>query len=182
MSLISITACHTERDNFVAFLGDSIIARWDIEYVFPSHQVKNYGVSGSGIKYLESMKGQFSNKTVVIISGTNDLYLAKESGYDIYSKRYIKALENLNAQKIILFPILPRIQTTDDPKINEKVDQLNSAIKTEVKNSGLNIVYLNGVNEDFLKDGEINMNLFYDGLHPNKYGYEILEYYVYKYI
>lgn len=46
------------------FIGDSIIARWDIDEYFPTWQVSNYGVSGAGIDYTEGNASRFVGKQV----------------------------------------------------------------------------------------------------------------------
>ncbi len=182
LPLLMITSCTSEDREVLAFLGDSIIEGWDVRYSFPTHNTENYGISGSGLQYIESMADRFAGKTVVIITGTNDLSKINETGYEKYSQQYVTALNNLSAQRIILFPILPRKANEFTPDINERIQKLNNLIKTEVEKSGINITYADGAHEDFLENGTVNMNLFYDGLHPNKYGYEILTYHVYKHL
>lgn len=159
-----------EKD--LAFIGDSIVARWDVQEYFPSRLVENYGVSGSGIEYIESKRGFFSNQHVVVIIGTNDLKnLHTSEQENLYAQRYVNAIYNLGGYKIFLFSIFPRNFENDEVGMNEKIVRVNSQIKKLIESTP--IVYLD-VYDVFFKDASIDMQLSYDGLHLSPYGYEIL--------
>lgn len=170
---IFLLSCSDEvNDKQLDFIGDSIVARWDLPEYFPSFRTRNYGVSGSKIDYIESMGGQFVNHTVVVLTGTNDSYLMVEKTREEYASRYVAAIVNLKADKIYLYSVLPRAPKSYQPMINEDIKLFNALVKEQVKDID-NIVYID-VYSDFLKGDEINLQYYYDGLHLSPFGYEIL--------
>lgn len=160
------------KDIQLDFIGDSIVARWDLAESFPSYRTKNYGVSGSGIEYLESMSSRFNGRTVVILSGTNNNYLMTEADRTAYMRRYVDAILALGADKVYLYSVLPRDFSHDRTDINEDIFKFDSIVEEAVADFS-DIVYLN-IYRLFLKDGKINPQLYSDGLHLSTYGYEIL--------
>ncbi len=160
------------EDAALDFVGDSIIARWDLAESFPSRQVYNFGKSGAGIDYLESMSGRFSGKDVVVMIGTNDNLLYVGEDIIPYAGRYILAVEELGAKRVFLYSVLPRCFGTDRDGINADIETFNSIVRKEVSDNP-RIVYID-VYSCFIIDGEVNMQLFTDGLHLSSYGYEIL--------
>lgn len=160
------------KDKQLDFIGDSIVARWDLAEYFPSFRTKNYGISGSKIDYIESLSGQFANHTVVILTGTNDSHLMSEKNRETYADRYVTAIINLKADKIYLYSVLPRDMKTDRENINEDIMQFNLLVKELIKNID-NIVYLDDY-PDFLNNDHIIQQYYNDGLHLSPFGYEVL--------
>ena len=154
------------------FLGDSIIARWDIDEYFPTWQVYNYGVSGAGIDYIEGNAGRFVGKQVVVVIGTNDINHMAPDRIEKYVERYMSAIEELGASRVYLFSLHPRNFSSDRSDVNTVVADFNNRIRARVSEVP-SIVYLD-VYSDFFYEGEPNPKLYYDRLHLNPYGYEIL--------
>ena len=159
-------------DPVINFIGDSIIARWDVNQDFPSYCVYNYGVGGSGIELLESYAGRFTGQDIVVISGTNDNNFLKSGQREQYAEKYISTILSLTDSHIYLFSLLPREFETDRKDINKDIEAFNAIVSHTVKDME-RIVYID-VFSDFIKDGKINDAYYCDGLHPNIIGYEIL--------
>lgn len=154
------------------FIGDSIIARWDIDEYFPTWQVYNYGVSGAGIDYIEGNAGRFVGKQVVVVIGTNDINYMAPNRIEKYTERYMTAIKGLGASRVFLYSLHPRNFSSDRSDVNKDVVAFNDLIRARVTEEP-SIVYLN-VYCDFLYEGEPNPHLYYDRLHLSPYGYEIL--------
>lgn len=154
------------------FIGDSIIARWDIDEYFPTWQVYNYGVSGAGIDYIEGNAGRFVGKQVVVVIGTNDINYMAPNRIEKYTERYMTAINGLGASRVFLYSLHPRNFSSDRSDVNTDVANFNDHIRAKVSEVP-SIVYLD-VYSDFFYKGEPNPHLYYDRLHLNPYGYEIL--------
>lgn len=154
------------------FIGDSIIARWDIDEYFPTWQVYNYGVPGAGIDYIEGNAGRFVGKQVVVVIGTNDINYMAPDRIEKYTERYMSAIKDLGASRVYLYSLHPRNFSSDRSDVNKDVVAFNDLIRARVSEVP-SIVYLD-VYTDFLYEGEPNPRLYYDRLHLNPYGYEIL--------
>ena len=154
------------------FIGDSIIARWDIDEYFPAWQVYNHGVSGAGIDYIEGNAGRFVGKEVVVVIGTNNINDMVSDRIDKFAERYMLAIEGLGASRVYLYSLHPRNFSSDRSNVNIDVANFNDCIRTRVSEVP-SIVYIDVYN-DFFHEGEPNPKLYYDRLHLNPYGYEIL--------
>lgn len=174
--LLLFTGCDSELDQrtTLTFIGDSIIARWDLQNSFSSLITYNLGISGSGVIYIEEQAGKMAGRNVVVLTGTNDNKVFKDDELrHSYQQRYLDAITNMNADIIYLYEVLPRSFSSDDSVINEYIRKFNSEIARQIAGND-KIVYLR-VFDDFLdSDGDLNWQYFYDGLHPNAEGYEIL--------
>lgn len=166
-----------EMNHTFNFIGDSIITRWDVQQSFPVLITKNYGCSGSGVEYLESCSALCkSGDYAVVISGTNDSRINPENTIEDYATRYVDALLRFGAEKVYVFSILPRnFHNNGELQENRVIKALNKAILAEIESrDNPSLVYLDVYSEFIGKDGTLNMNLTYDGLHLNPEGYEIL--------
>lgn len=161
-----------EADTTLDFIGDSLVARWDLPACFPSRMVENYGKSGATIGYLEQYAGYFVGRIVVIEIGTNDSWQMAPQHVEAYSRRYIEAVIGLGAKKVYLFSVLPRDLKNDAPDTNRNILNFNAIIKQKVKEYP-QITYLD-VYPGFLIDGKPNPGLYNDRLHLSPAGYEIL--------
>ena len=178
---IFLMSCVNEqRDYNIIFIGDSLVARWDIESSFPSIRFENLGYSGSGVAYIEKLNGMFDGYDIVILSGTNDLGIVRKEGVEVYSERYVNAIINLKGRNIYLYSILPRSFKGDQIGLNDLIDSLNQNIKKRII-IYKNVKYIN-VNSQFRTQHGMNEELSYDGLHLNNYGYEIYSRELKKYI
>lgn len=170
--LLLLNSCLSDVENqSVVFLGDSLVARWDIAKYFPSLNFENKGKSGSHIDYIEQYKKRFVDRDVVIIIGTNDISKIDSCNAASYAKRYVSAVKDLGANRILLFSIFPRNFAGDKKNVNEIIKSLNSLIQFELDSP--EIIYLN-VFDELLDEGMLNMQYSNDGLHLNSYGYEII--------
>lgn len=167
-------SCNDSLDSEIYFVGDSLIARWDLKSSFPSHIVINDGLSGARIDYIESHAGLYSGNDVVVMIGTNDLYRLKD--YDTlsrYADEYIQALTNLDATHIYLFSILPRNFAGENHQYLNTIIHLNTLINDRAKNYP-SITYIDVYDKFLLDPSHINPQYFSDGLHLTPQGYEIL--------
>lgn len=176
MILSLFTGCSDLDNTTYRFIGDSIVARWGLQNSFPTLITRNSGNSGSGIKHLESFKGQCGGEIAVVLTGTNDVgTMYTEQEMENYAEQYVEALTRFGAETIYVFSILPRNFKNDPYNLLDKITTLNALIEARIEAAqNKTIVYLD-VYDDFLDgDGRFNMNLSYDGLHLNPEGYEIL--------
>ena len=179
LSVFLLLSCDSVDYTTLTFLGDSIIARWDLEESFPSYVVENKGISGSGIESFSQYSNRYIDKNIVVLVGTNDLYtLSDKESIDAYAENYVQMIISTGAKKIFLFSILPRDFAGDAYNINETIETLNMQIKN-LSNEYVSVKYID-VFESFMHDKEIDPQLFSDGLHLSPYGYEILSDYLNK--
>ena len=172
-ALFLLSSCSDDvKDARLDFVGDSIVARWDLAEYFPSRLVYNYGKSGAGIEYLESLAGRFAGRNVVVMIGTNNNYLFVEPDREDYARRYVDAITALDAKRVYLYSVLPRDFTSDRDDVNDDIAKFNAVVKHIVESMPA-IVYMD-VYDDFLHDGKIDFQLYSDKLHLSPYGYEIL--------
>ncbi len=168
-----LTSCSSDMpDQKIHFIGDSIIARWDIRQAFPSRLVSNSGFSGSGIMWVESHAGSFGNEDVVVLSGTNDNSQLSSSHRLDYAKRFVDTALSLSKGRIFIFSILPRDYPGDREDINADIKAFNE-ILSELLADYPQLVFLD-VYDSFKKGESINIKYYSDGLHLNDAGYEIL--------
>ena len=168
------TSCN-ERDKDVTILaiGDSIIARWPLDATLPSQLVYNYGLSGSGIEYIEKLSIYTdTNDVAMVMIGTNDKKYYLNEPVDEYVERYLSAISRIDCNKIYLYSILPRRFATEPAEINKKIANLNAKIQ-EALPAYPKIEYID-VFDSFMDGDDINYQYYTDGLHLNDYGYEIL--------
>ena len=170
---VFMTSCDDENERELFFTGDSLVARWDLSYYFPTIITHNDGVSGSGIDHLQESAGLYKDKEVVIIVGTNDLYTYTIEQDSEYVNSYLQAIIGLGASRVYLFSIFPRGKDfCYGPEVdNEKIKRINKQIKQAVQ--GKHIVYID-VYDLLEKDGYINGQYTYDGLHMSQEGYELI--------
>lgn len=179
--VLLLFSCDKSDDrSTVVFIGDSLVARWDIENNFPIYKISNWGLGGSHIDWVEKHNGALDGKIAVVLIGTNDVNSLPEKQLESYSSRYVNAVLGMKADRVILISILPRNCKSDIVNINQRIVELNRLIADKVKDEKT-ITYCN-VFSKFEKDGTLNMNLSYDGIHLNQYGYEILSSEIKKYL
>lgn len=183
LAAILLTGCDNELDErtTLTFIGDSFVARWDLQNSFSSLATTNMGRSGAHIDYIEQHAGQMTGKNVVVIIGTNESFLMAENMRDGYVDKYLSAILGLDAKKVYLYDVFPRAFAGDRGTINSDIRAFNAVIAEKVK-SYPQITYLQVY--DLLAgdhDG-INPEYYMDGLHINPQGYEILADKLFKYL
>ena len=158
----------------MTFLGDSLIAKWDVAESFPEWITENLGKSGCSVTYLDNYAGKMQGKDITILVGTNDMKRLTESSIDKYELDYLNTILSLQASHIYLFSILPRRPAPSDPAINSRIKSFNSAIRERIKQYPT-ITYID-VYDDFIEDSHVIASLYEpDRLHINNSGYAILK-------
>ncbi len=171
--VLALAGCDRRVEGPLHFVGDSLVAGWDVADCFPSHLVYNHGISGSRIDYVESLAGKFEGCEVVVMIGTNDSFLFTDSRErEEYIGRYLDAILGLGAERIWLYSLLPRQRPDDRKDINEDIMAFNSAVKERAMDIP-SISYID-VYERFLLHGKLNPQLYADNLHLSRIGYEVL--------
>lgn len=146
-----------------------MIEKWDLNGAFPTLIVRNEGLGGSGISYIKSKAGNLVNQTVVVLYGTND----HDSWDESYPQEYINAVSSLGGREVFVISILPRSVEIYGSEINSKTKAINTDIKSLVISYGWHYI---DVFDLYIKDGDMNPDYTYDGVHLNDRGYEILTY------
>ena len=108
----------------------------------------------------------------MVVIGTNDINHMAPDRIEKYTERYMSAIEGLGASKVYLYSLHPRNFRSDCSDVNTDVADFNDRIRARVSKVP-STVYLDVYN-DFFYEGEPNPRLYYDRLHLNPYGYEIL--------
>ena len=170
---VLLSSCDSNNDCELFFIGDSLVARWDLSYWFPTYITHNNGASGSGIAHLQENAGRYKDHVVVVIVGTNDMSTFTIEQDSEYVNDYVQALDGLGASRIYLFSMFPKSKDwCYGPEAdNEKIKRLNKLICQAVQ--GKTIVYVD-VYDLLEKDGYINSQYSYDGLHLSLEGYELI--------
>lgn len=171
--ILLLGGCQDKADfECLYFIGDSNIARWDLQVSFPSFATVNQGVSGACIDYVESLAGRYEGEEVVLLIGTNDVKRFDEESLDAYCSRYVMAVSNLKAKHILLLSIPPRSYNFAWEGANEATREMNAAIRERVVSMD-NVTYVD-IYYALSHDGALNPQYTLDGLHLNIYGYEVL--------
>ena len=172
--LTVLSSCESMRINEMVFLGDSLIAKWDVSEDFPVWITENLGKSGCSVSYLDKYAGMMYGKNVTILVGTNDITTLTETNKNTYEQEYLNTILSLHASHIYLFSILPRRTEYSDHVSNSSIKSFNTAIKERIK-SYPEITYIDAF-DDFMDDSHIIATLYEpDGLHINNNGYAILK-------
>lgn len=174
LSGLLFVACSKDDDlRTVSFMGDSIVARWDVKQFFPTLITENKGQSSSGIEYIESNAGRMKDKTAVVLYGTNDI----QRFSDVHLVRYVSAIGALHAEKTIVISVLPRNMKGDAEDINQKICVFNNLVKEACTAHCWDYVDAYAVMQE---NGTIKWEYYTDGLHLSDVGYEILTYEIRK--
>ncbi|MBQ8423205.1 MAG: hypothetical protein IJY36_02945 [Coprobacter sp.] len=178
LCIFALSGCCKDESRWVTFIGDSEIARWDLQYYFPTLLTENMGLSGSGIKYLENCAGSINGRIAVVLCGTNDIS-AEHIEPAEYASLFLEAVKNLAARHTYIISVLPREFKGDSVNINEKIALLNENIKIGADVQGFTYIDIYPL---LLKDGTLNRQYSYDGLHLNDLGYEVMSHELKKYL
>lgn len=174
LMLVAFVSCDHDEPRSLYFIGDSIVARWDLDHFINGYAVYNYGKSGAGYEYLGSFGGKMKGRTVVVEIGTNSIRGTMSRDYmKELSELYVRELLKLDAGHIYLYSVLPRELDTDPEGMNDTIRLFNSYVEQSVE-SYSNITYIDVFNSFLLPNGEIDPELYYDKLHISSSGYEVL--------
>jgi len=171
------------NEDRIVFMGNSITEGWlQLDSTFFNH--KNYINRGIGGQTTPQMLLRFradvinlKPKVVVILAGTNDI--AGNTGpmsLEMIMDNMISMCElaKSNNIKVVLSSVLPAY---DYPwrkglKPNEKIPALNNLLKAYADENGL--VYLDYFSAMVDDKNGLQEKLTYDGVHPNKEGYQFM--------
>lgn len=168
-------------ENRIVFIGNSITENWkklDPEF-FSNKSYINRGISGETTpQILNRFKADVIDlkpSVVVILAGINDIaentgpITIKEISENIIS---MVVQANSNGIKIVLSSVLPAIDFPWRPELqpSKKIVTLNEIIKNYADENG--IIYLDYYSNMVDKHLGLKDKYTYDGVHPNKKGYQ----------
>ncbi|MCP5061270.1 MAG: acylhydrolase [Ignavibacteriae bacterium] len=167
----------------VVFMGNSITEGWqeNLPDFFSGKPYINRGIGGQTTpQMLLRFRQDVINlkpKVVVILAGTNDI--AGNTGpstFEMIMNNIISMVELARANdiKVILSSVVPAYDYPWSPRLNpaEKIPALNVLIKNYSDNN--NILYLDYFTSMVDDKNGLKKELTYDGVHPNKAGYEVM--------
>lgn len=177
----------TTDSNLVCFVGNSITANWI--NLNPNFFEKNNFINrGTGGQSSSQILLRFQqdvvslNPSIVVLStGINDIGEADgfyDSSFTMQNIRSIAAICKANDIKLVLTSVLPVTEvrpnifkSIDD--VQRKIDELNANLIELSKTN--NLEYVDYFSNLVDCKGNFNVNYTFDGLHPNREGYEIME-------
>lgn len=179
----------TVNQNQVVFIGDSITDFWDEQRFggfFPGKPYINRGVTGQTTQHILARFQQdvidLKPKVVVILAGTNDIYAGSTLEQTSANISAMADLAKANKIKVVISSILPISDTVKGEngqfisntnlRSPSKIVAMNKWLKSYAAKEGFTYLDYYGAMADkkgFAKDGTT-----YDGLHPNKNGYAIM--------
>lgn len=171
-------------ENRIVFMGNSITEGWSqfSPEFFSGKPYVNRGIGGQTTPQMllrfQADVVDLKPKVVVILAGTNDI--AQNTGPITLEEimNNLKAMAELakkNNIKVILSSVVPAFDYTWRPglKPNEKIPALNKMIQTYVEeNDCIYLDYFKAMNDG---NNGLQAALTYDGVHPNKAGYKVME-------
>ncbi|NER17236.1 acylhydrolase [Spongiivirga citrea] len=171
-------------ENRIVFMGNSITEGWSNHHAdfFNNSSYINRGISGQTTPQMllrfRADVIELKPKAVVILAGTNDI--AQNTGpmtlgQILNNLKSMCELARTNNIKVILSSVLPAADYSWKPGLNpdKKIPELNDMIKVYAKSNGITYLdYFSAMVND--KNG-LKDALTYDGVHPNKDGYLVME-------
>lgn len=175
--LSALGACSGEPEGELYFVGDSLVAGWDVRESFPTYIVRNDGVSGARLEDILTWNLDYRDKDVVMLVGTNNLgeivnESTREQAIEDFVEEYRLTIETLAPRKVFVISILPRNFDSDAPDLNLCIEEVNFAL-SQMINELSNGVFVD-MHDDFLYKDKLNMDYSLDGLHLNDLGYNVL--------
>lgn len=168
--LFVLCSCCKDDEQVVYFLGDSMIANWDVEATFPNRITKNLGVDGLHVEGLRNVNISDISAGVVVLVGTNDLHgHMSDDELASYSDIYEKEICRIGGGRIFVISVLP----TSDKDKNRIIEKFNKEMCQRLKQY-MNVTFIDCHNAFLDEDCGIKEDLFRDGLHLNDYGYILL--------
>lgn len=171
------------NENRIVFMGNSITEGWSHHHpeFFKNKPYINRGISGQTTpQMLLRFRQDVVNlkpTAVVILAGTNDI--AGNTGPSslemiVNNIKSMAEIAKANNIKVIISSVLPAY---DYPwkkglKPNEKIPALNSLLKAYADKN--NIIFLDYFTAMATKQNALIDAYGYDGVHPNKKGYEVM--------
>ena len=173
----------SESENRIIFMGNSITEGWSkfSPEFFEGKPYINRGISGQTtpqmlLRFRQDVINLRPN-LVIILAGTNDI--AGNTGpstLEMIMDNIISMTELAvsNDIKVVLSSVIPAFDYPWSPGLNpnEKIPALNKMIKTYADSN--NLYYLDYFSEMVDKRNGLKDEFTYDGVHPNKNGYEVM--------
>ena len=170
-------------DNNILFFGDSLTARYDLDFYFPKKNVINKGVGGEKtedlLERIDKDVYEYNPSKIFVQCGINDIIndIDKEdillnirtiiTGIKVnrsYAKVYMESLYPVNEKKV---------KDSDNEKHrklnNKQIKEYNEEIKKICEDNS--IIYINVFDEMTDKDGNLKELYTDDGLHLTNLGY-----------
>lgn len=179
--LLTTVSCSGLNDEplKVAFLGDSQVRNWDLDYWFPYNSNVNYGIPGSTAHDLISeLNKPFQADRLVILAGINDIIQLSQT-YD--SQATVDSVLNcfkiiaghISTDDIILSvcPVALTFENSNGRPLNSIVSEVNRGIAALCLQK--NIKFLD-ISKQLSSEGALYEGFTQDGLHLNNRGYEIV--------
>ena len=178
---LALASSHEKR---IVFMGNSITEEWETFHpeFFSGKPYINRGISSQTTpQMLLRFRADVINlnpELVIIMAGTNDIAgNTGPSSIEMIAHNIISMAElaMINDIKIILCSVLPVYDYTWKPGLNPvgKISALNEIIKDYAQNNDITYLdYYSSMVDD--RKGLIE-DFTYDGVHPNKLGYTIME-------
>lgn len=168
--ILLLCSCSNDNEQVLYFVGDSMIANWDVEAAFPNRITRNLGVDGCHIEEFSTIRISSKFDDVLVLIGTNDLYgNMSDEDITIYCNHYESHICQISNGRILVVSILP----TSDKKKNNVIHRFNMEMKQRLK-LHTNVVFIDCYNVFVDTDGLIKEDLTREGIHLNDYGYILL--------
>lgn len=176
--LAFVSSCSDDGVSELYFVGDSLVAGWDVKSSFPTYLTHNDGVSGARVEDILTWNLDYRGKDVVMLVGTNNLggeFVQEQTRPQFIADlvaQYKHTIEALAPRRVFVISVLPRNFEGNDEYFNQCIVELNAALSQMVASLGYGTFV--DVYDYFLYEGAMNMNYSLDGLHLNNLGYNIL--------
>ena len=173
-----------QKENRIVFMGNSITEGWSNHHpgFFEGKPYINRGISG---QTTDQMLERFQEDVidlnpvaVVILAGTNDI--AENRGpisLEDITKNISKMIDKAqkNNIKVVLCSVIPAYDYPWRKGLhpNEKIPKLNAMLKELAEKRA--VFYLDYFSAMAKEDNALIDDYGYDGVHPNKAGYEVME-------
>lgn len=174
-----MSSCSGDSISELYFVGDSLVAGWDVKSSFPTYLTHNDGVIGAKVEDILTWNLDYRGKDVVMLVGTNNLgdnrFTSDEMRPQFIADlvaEYKSTIETLAPRRVFVISILPRNFEGNDEYFNRCIKELNAALSQMVVSLGYGTFV--DVYDYFLYEGAMNMDYSLDGLHLNNLGYNIL--------
>lgn len=182
--LIGSCSMNTKK---VVFMGDSHIARWNVDKYFPLSDNQNAGIGGEKVEELLLRVDSYSSDINVIIIGTNNYIASSGQLSDEFYENIDDLLYKSSSlfSKTIFISVPPlSFDMVKRVNINANTDYItiNSDIK-QICNKYENVIY-EDINSSLLSDdnGFLKQKYSLDGVHLNARGYELISSKIIKYV
>lgn len=181
LPIILIASCSQikEAPLKVAFLGDSHVRNWDLDYWFPFNSNMNYGIPGYRASDLANEIDETgpSDKIIVWIGINDIIQLSQAYGSQATINSVLNSFRILTeylGPDDLLLSICPVTQEFDDlydQDLNSLVSEVNEGIDAICSDRGIQFI---DINKPITEGRCLDVSFTQDGLHLNNSGYEII--------